>query len=143
MYSEMKDKKMVINEEGFTYKAMMEQLNEHEVKLMLKIFEYMTEDNLIYFYQRVSTRVKHPIIEQIARELSITKKTVQNMISTILSKQEDARYFIYKTASPVKGEYFICPELALKAKGYYETIYKSTLPKLEKEAGNVCIQNNK
>ena len=134
MYNKVKDLDVVINEEGFTYKAMMEQLNEHEVKLMVKIFEYMTDDNLIYLYQRVSKRVALSIIEQIAWDLRITKKTVQNMVSSILAKQEDMRYLMYKTASPIKGEYFISPHLALKRKDCYETTYKSIITKLESEA---------
>ena len=140
MYNKVKDLDVVINEEGFTYKAMMEQLNEHEVKLMVKIFEYMTDDNLIYLYQRVSKRVALSIIEQVAWDLRITKKTVQNMVSSILSKQEDMRYLMYKTASPIKGEYFISPHLALKRRDCYETVYRSVIAKLEREAGNTCIQ---
>jgi len=129
-----KEEEMLINEDGFTYKAMMEKLTTDEVKLMLKLFEYMTDDNLLYLYQKVSKRINIPIIEKIAKDLGITKKTVQNMISSITAKQEDVRYFITKTASSIRGEYFISPELAVKQKQFYETIWRNIVRKLEKEA---------
>lgn len=128
---------MVIKEDSFTYEDFRDKLVDTEIKLMLEIFKYMTEDNLIYLYQRVSKRINKTVIEQIGINLCITPKTVQNRLYSILKKQDEMRYFLYPTESKIKGEYFISPELALKDNMYYEDIYTSIIPKIQKRRINV------
>jgi len=57
-------------------------------------------------------------------------------LSSILKKQDEMRYFLYPTGSKIKGEYFISPELALKDNMYYEDIYTSIIPKIQKRRDN-------
>ena len=124
---------MVICEDTFVYEDFRNKLVDTEVKMMLELFKYMTEDNLLYLYQKVSQRNISKVISQIADNLCISEKTVQNRISSVMRKQDEMRYFMYSTNSKIKGEYFINPNLALKNEEAYETIYKSIIPKLEIE----------
>jgi len=125
---------MIIFEDTFVYADFRDKLVDKEVKMMLELFKYMTEDNLLYLYQRVSKRNSNKIIAQVADNLCISEKTVQNRISSVISKQDEMRYFMYGTKSKIKGEYFINPNLALKYKDAYEVVHKSVIPKLEREA---------
>ena len=124
---------MIINEESYTYQDFTNKLTSSERDLMVKIFSIMNEDNLMYLYQTVSKRDNRRYIDKVAEELNVTIKRVQNMISDITAKQDTDRYFIYKTNSSIRGEYFINPNLALKSAGCYDEIYKSVIPKLERE----------
>ena len=126
---------MVINEDGFTYEDFSKRLTDKEKAIMLELFKGMNEDNLVYLYQK--SKREDSLITRISGLLGITNKTVQNSISKILAKQDDMRYFLYATGSGVKGEYFISPELVLKNKHNYETIYRSIIPKLGNLADRV------
>jgi hypothetical protein len=110
---------------------MVNKLSNREISLMVRLFEYMTEDNLVYLYQQVSKRDTRSYVEKIAEDLRVSKHTVQSMISSIVAKQDVLRYFLYSTKSPIKGEYFISPDLCIKHIGTYDTIYKSIITKLE------------
>jgi hypothetical protein len=125
---------MIIYEDTFVYEDFRNKLVDTEVKMMLELFKYMTEDNLLYLYQKVSQRNKSKIIEQVADNLCISEKTVQNRISSVIRKQDEMRYFMYGTKSKIKGEYFINPNLVLKNEEAYDVIYRSVIPKLEIEA---------
>ena len=126
---------MIVNEHSFTYQDMEKKLEDSERSLMFQIFKHMTEDNLLYLYQKPSKR-KTRIIDMIAMEMRVSPKTVQNKISSILGKQEALRYFIHPTPSGIVGEYFVSPSLAIKSNLHYDGIYNTIVTKLEKEMRN-------
>ena len=123
---------MILKEDTFTYKNFKELLSNEEVNTYLELARYMTEDNLLYLYQK--SQRHEAVIDRIAKTLGVSRKTIQNRISSIIKKQHENRYFLYKPNSTIKGEYFLSPELVLKDYRYYDIIYKEILPKLEKEA---------
>jgi len=125
---------MILNETGYTYGDFSKLLSSSERDLMLKMFEIMTDDNLVYLYQTVSRRDNRRYIDKISEELDITIKRVQNMLSAIVGKQSTDRYFMYRTKSGINGEYFINPYLAIKGSIFNDVIYKNIIPKLEVEA---------
>ena len=125
---------MIIHEDNYTYSDFDKLLSSSEKELLFKIFEHMTEDNLLYLYQTISKRDNRRYIDKIAEEMDIGVRRVQNMISKIMSKQHVDRYFLYKTKSGIRGEYFINPFLVVKRSKLEGQIFKSIVPKLEAEA---------
>ncbi len=129
----MKKEKFIVWKGNYTYQDFIDKLTSTEKEVMSHIFSHMSDDNLLYLYQEKSQRDKRSIIEIIAYDMNVDKRHIQNKIYSIIKKQDEDRYFIYATKSKIKGEYFISPELALKDEEHYETIYRSIIPKLEKE----------
>lgn len=123
---------MIIKENTFTYQDMMNLLSDAEIKLLIELAKYMTDDNLLYLYQKPQ-RGK-ATIDRIALDIGISRKTVQNTISSIIAKQDEMRYFMFKVPSKIKGEYFISPELFLKEYFHYDIIYRETIPRIELQA---------
>ena len=126
------ENKYIVYTGRFTYKEFIEKLSNSEQALMHHLFKHMTEDNLLYLYQKPSNR-KKPIIEQLMKELGLSKETIQNKISKIV-KYGPKNYFIQAIKGGPKGEYLVSPELAVKSSIAYETIYRSIIPRLEKQA---------
>ena len=122
---------MIINENSFTYQDMLIVLSDKEIKLLLELIRFMNDDNFIYLYQK--SQRKRPTIDLLVLSLGISRKTIQNLISSILDKQYEDRYFLVKVQSGIKGEYFISPELVVKQKHCYETIYREIVPKMKKQ----------
>ena len=126
--------KFIVWERNFTYQDFTDKLTSTEKEVLFNLFKYMTEDNLVYLYQQVSQRNKRSTIGQIADNMNVDKKTVQNKLSAILKKQDMERYFIQRIDSGIKGEYLVSPELSVKSEEDYENIYTYVLPKLEAQA---------
>ncbi len=126
--------KFIVWERNFTYQDFTDKLTSTEKEVLFNLFKYMTEDNLVYLYQQVSQRNKLSTIGQIADNMNVDKKTVQNKLSAILKKQDMERYFIQRIDSGIKGEYLVSPELSVKSEEDYENIYTYVLPKLEAQA---------
>ena len=126
--------KFIVWERNFTYQDFTDKLTSTEKEVLFNLFKYMTEDNLVYLYQQVSQRNKLSTIGQIAYNMNVDKKTVQNKLSAILKKQDMERYFIQRIDSGIKGEYLVSPELSVKSEEDYENIYTYVLPKLEAQA---------
>ena len=126
--------KFIVWERNFTYQDFTDKLTSTEKEVLFNLFKYMTEDNLVYLYQQVSQRNKRSTIGQIADNMNVDKRTVQNKLSAILKKQDMERYFIQRIDSGIKGEYLVSPELSVKSEEDYENIYTYVLPKLEAQA---------
>ena len=130
---------MIIHEESYTYRDFDKLLSSSEKELMFKIFEHMTEDNLLYLYQTISKRDNRRYVDKIAEEMDISVKRIQNMISNVMTKQYVDRYFLYKTKSGIRGEYFINPHLAIKHSRFEDRVYQSIVTKLEAEAKKTIL----
>jgi hypothetical protein len=122
-------RKIIIAKDSFTYQDMRYLLSDSEKALVMELLKFMNEDNFVYLYQK--PQCKKRIIDQIAGSLGITAGTVESMISRILKKQNELRYFFYYTGSGVKGELFVSPELAVSTEEAYDRIYQQIIPKLK------------
>ena len=120
---------MILNTDSFTHSDFKDLLSSAEVNTYLEIAKHMTEDNLVYLYQK--SQRKPAIIDQVADRLGITKGTVQDRISSIIGKQDDMRYFMYKVDAGIKGEYFLSPHLVLRYGDCYDRIFDIVLPSME------------
>ena len=116
---------MILKQDTFTYEDMVSLLTSAEVKTLLEIIKHMNEDNLVYLYQG-----KPSVVDKITVSLCVSRATVQNRVSSIISKQDEMRYFLYKVNTGIKGEYFISPHLALTSYAAFDTIFSEIIPVL-------------
>ncbi len=126
---------MILKETTFTHEAFKDKLTNAEINTYLELATHMSEDNLLYLYQK--SKRHETTIEQVANKLGVTKAVIQDRLSFIIKKQDTLNYFIYRVKLGIKGEYFFSPELVLKHEHNYETIYRSIIPKLEKQLSSL------
>ena len=120
---------MILNTESFTHDDMKRLLTNAEVNTYLELAKHMTDDNLLYLYQK--SQRKPAAIDQAAAVLGISRSTVQDRISSIISKQDNMRYFMYKVNNGIKGEYIMSPELVVTSGDCYDRIYDMIIPAID------------
>jgi hypothetical protein len=123
---------MILNTDGFLLDKVLTELGFKELKILIKLCEYMDEDNSIALYSEDN---KRDIMDYVMADLKLSRKDVQNAIYRITTKTDNILYTLEK------GTYIINPDIAIHDHGTYDNYIFRVQDKVNKQIPNLILNN--
>jgi peptide subunit release factor 1 (eRF1) len=120
---------MILNTDGFLLDKVLVELGSKELKVLIKLCEYMDEDNRISLYNDEG----RDTIDYIMSDIRLSRKDIQNAIYRITTKTTDILYTLDK------GIYVINPDVAIHDHGTYDNYIFKVQDKVNKQIPSLIL----